>query len=65
MPKQIITSSSAATTGFTPGGVSLAARAGDRFGNMLFVSGNASLDPVTCAPESFKKQLQDGLRELG
>ncbi len=47
MPKQIITSSSAPTTGFTPGGsVSPLAQA-IRFGNMLFVSGTGSLDPVT------------------
>ncbi len=49
MPKQIITSSSAPTTGFTPGkAVSPLAQA-IRFGNMLFVSGQGSLDPVTGA----------------
>jgi 2-iminobutanoate/2-iminopropanoate deaminase len=47
MPKQIITSSSAPTTGFTPGkAVSPLAQA-IRFGNMLFVSGQGSLDPVS------------------
>ena len=47
MPKQIITSSKAPTTGFTPGqAVSPLAQA-IRFGNMLFVSGTGSLDPVT------------------
>jgi 2-iminobutanoate/2-iminopropanoate deaminase len=47
MPKQIITSSSAPTTGFTPGQpVSPLAQA-IRFGNMLFVSGQGSLDPAT------------------
>lgn len=47
MPKQIITSSSAPTTGFTPGaGVSPLAQA-IRFGNTLFVSGQGSLDPTT------------------
>src|SRR5262245_41698327 len=47
MPKQIINSSSAPTTGFTPGGsVSPLAQA-IRFGNMLFVSGQGSLDPAT------------------
>jgi 2-iminobutanoate/2-iminopropanoate deaminase len=46
MPKQIITSSSAPTTGFTPGQpVSPLAQA-IRFGNMLFVSGQGSLDPA-------------------
>jgi 2-iminobutanoate/2-iminopropanoate deaminase len=49
MPKQIITSSSAPTTGFTPGqSVSPLAQA-IRFGNMLFVSGQGSLDPHTGA----------------
>ena len=47
MPKQIITSSSAPTTGFTPGqAVSPLAQA-IRFGNMLFVSGQGSVDPAT------------------
>ena len=47
MPKQIITSSKAPTTGFTPGqSVSPLAQA-IRFGNMLFVSGQGSLDPAT------------------
>jgi hypothetical protein len=47
MPKQIITSSSAPTTGFTPGqSVSPLAQA-IRFGNMLFVSGQGALDPAT------------------
>lgn len=49
MPKQIITSSKAPTTGFTPGqSVSPLAQA-IRFANMLFVSGQGSLDPVTGA----------------
>ena len=49
MPKQIIASSSAPTTGFTPGkAVSPLAQA-IRFGNMLFVSGQGSLDPATGA----------------
>ena len=49
MPKEIITTSSAPTTGFTPGqAVSPLAQA-IRFGNMLFVSGQGSLDPTTGA----------------
>jgi 2-iminobutanoate/2-iminopropanoate deaminase len=49
VPKQIITSPKAPTTGFTPGGsVSPLAQA-IRFGNMLFVSGQGSLDPATGA----------------
>jgi 2-iminobutanoate/2-iminopropanoate deaminase len=47
MPKQIITSPKAPTTGFTPGrSISPLAQA-IRFGNMLFVSGQGSLDPAT------------------
>ncbi|MBX9828863.1 MAG: RidA family protein [Xanthobacteraceae bacterium] len=47
MPKQIVTSSSAPTSGFTPGqAVSPLAQA-IRFGNMLFVSGLGSVDPGT------------------
>jgi 2-iminobutanoate/2-iminopropanoate deaminase len=47
MPKQIITSSSAPTTGFTPGQVVSPLAQAIRFGNMLFVSGQGSLDPAT------------------
>ena len=48
MPKQVITSSKAPTTGFTPGqAVSPLAQA-IRYGNMLFLSGQGSLDPSTC-----------------
>ena len=47
MPKQIITSSSAPIVGITPGqDVSPLAQA-VRFGNMLFVSGQGAVDPVT------------------
>ena len=47
MPKQVITSSKAPTTGFTPGqAVSPLAQA-IRYGNMLFLSGQGSLDPST------------------
>jgi len=47
MPKQIITSSSAPTTGFTPGATVSPLAQAIRFGNMLFVSGQGSLDPIT------------------
>ena len=47
MPKQVITSANAPTTGFTPGqSVSPLAQA-IRHGNMLFLSGQGSLDPST------------------
>ena len=49
MPKQIITSSKAPTTGFTPGGSISPLAQAIRFGNMLFVSGQGSLDPATGA----------------
>jgi 2-iminobutanoate/2-iminopropanoate deaminase len=47
MPKQIITSSSAPTTGFTPGQSVSALAQAIRFGNMPFVSGQGALDPAT------------------
>jgi 2-iminobutanoate/2-iminopropanoate deaminase len=47
MPKQIISLSSAPTVGITPGqSISPFAQA-IRFGNMLFVSGQGSVDPAT------------------
>jgi 2-iminobutanoate/2-iminopropanoate deaminase len=47
MPKQIISLASAPTVGITPGhSVSPLAQA-VRFGNMLFVSGQGSVDPAT------------------
>ncbi len=49
MPKQLITSSSAPTTGFTPGTTVSPLAQAIRFGNMLFVSGQGSLDPATGA----------------
>lgn len=49
MPKQIITSPSAPTTGFTPGQNVSPLTQAIRFGNMLFVSGQGSLDPATGA----------------
>lgn len=47
MPKEIVSLSSAPTVGITPGqSISPLAQA-IRFGNMLFVSGQGSVDPVT------------------
>ena len=45
MPKQLVSTSSAPTTGFTPGGAVSPLAQAIRFGNMLFVSGTGSLDP--------------------
>lgn len=47
MPKQIVTSSTAPTTGFTDQSTPSPLAQGIRFGNMLFVSGQGPLDPET------------------
>ena len=47
MPKQIITSATAPTTGFTNAATPSPLAQGIRFGNMLFVSGQGPLDPVS------------------
>jgi 2-iminobutanoate/2-iminopropanoate deaminase len=47
MPKQIVTSSTAPTTGFTDKTKPSPLAQGIRFGNMLFVSGQGPLDPQT------------------
>jgi 2-iminobutanoate/2-iminopropanoate deaminase len=47
MPKQIITSPNAPTTGFTDKAKAPPIAQAIRFGNMLFVSGQGPLDPAT------------------
>jgi len=47
MPKQIVASATAPTTGFTSRAVASPLAQGIRFGNMLFVSGQGPLDPQT------------------
>jgi 2-iminobutanoate/2-iminopropanoate deaminase len=47
MPKQIVTSATAPTTGFTNKATPSPLAQGIRFGNMLFVSGQGPLDPQT------------------
>ena len=47
MPKQIVTSSSAPTTGFTDRSAPSPLAQAIRFGDMLFVSGQGPLDPAT------------------
>jgi 2-iminobutanoate/2-iminopropanoate deaminase len=47
MPKQIVTSATAPTTGFTNAQTPSPLAQGIRFGNMLFVSGQGPLDPAT------------------
>jgi 2-iminobutanoate/2-iminopropanoate deaminase len=66
MPKQIITSPNAPTTGFTPGKpVSPLAQA-IRFGNMLFLSGQGPLDPTTgqVIPGDIETQTRQTLDNL-
>ena len=47
MPKQIVTSPTAPTTGFTNQSTPAPIAQAIRFGNMLFVSGQGPLDPAT------------------
>ena len=47
MPKQIISLSSAPTVGITPGQTVSPLAQAIRFGNMLFVSGQGSVDPAS------------------
>lgn len=47
MPKQVITSSTAPTTGFTNAAVPSPLAQAIRAGNMLFISGQGPLDPET------------------
>ncbi|MBI05081.1 MAG: hypothetical protein CMI96_04615 [Pelagibacteraceae bacterium] len=66
MPKQVITSATAPTTGFTPGqSVSPLAQA-IRYGNMLFLSGQGSLDPSTgeVVPGDIEAQTRQTLDNL-
>ena len=66
MPKQVITSANAPTTGFTPGqSVSPLAQA-IRHGNMLFLSGQGSLDPSTgeVVPGDIETQTRQTLDNL-
>lgn len=66
MPKQVITSAKAPTTGFTPGQpVSPLAQA-IRYGNMLFLSGQGSLDQSTgeVVPGDIEAQTRQTLDNL-
>ena len=47
MPKQIVTSASAPTSGATPGQAESPLAQAVRFGDMLFVSGVGAVDPAT------------------
>ena len=61
MPKQIVTSATAPTTGFTNAATPSPLAQGIRFGNMLFVSGQGPLDPQT--REVVSADIQDQTRQ--
>ena len=58
MPKQIVTSATAPTTGFTDRKTASPLAQGIRWGNMLFVSGQGPLDPETKQVVSDDIQVQ-------
>jgi 2-iminobutanoate/2-iminopropanoate deaminase len=66
MPKQIVTSPGAPTTGFTDKSTPSPLAQAIRFGNMLFVSGQGPLDPTTreVVSADIKEQTRQTLRNL-
>ena len=66
MPKQIITSASSPTTGFTDKATPSPLAQGIRFGNMLFVSGQGPLDPQTreVVSDDIQEQTRQTLTNL-
>lgn len=66
MPKQLITSAAAPTTGFTDATKAAPIAQAIRFGNMLFVSGQGPLDPVTktVVPGDIEAQTRQTLTNL-
>lgn len=66
MPKQIITSGAAPTTGFTERSKPPPIVQAIRFGNMLFVSGQGPLDPQTktVVPGGIEEQTRQTLTNL-
>ena len=66
MPKQIITSATAPTTGFTDNATPSPLAQGIRFGNMMFVSGQGPLDPETkiVVSEDIQEQTRQTLINL-
>ena len=61
MPKQIVTSATAPTTGFTNMQTPSPLAQGIRYGNMLFVSGQGPLDPKT--REVISTDIQEQTRQ--
>lgn len=66
MPKQIVTSATAPTTGFTDKSTPSPLAQGIRWGDMLFVSGQGPLDPATREVVSgdIQEQTRQTLRNL-
>lgn len=66
MPKQIVTSPGAPTTGFTDGNAPSPIAQAIRHGNMLFVSGQGPLDPTTkeVVSPDIKEQTRQTLSNL-
>lgn len=61
MPKQIVTSATSPTTGFTDKSTPSPLAQGIRFGNMLFVSGQGPLNPET--KEVVSTDIQEQTRQ--
>lgn len=66
MPKQIVTSATAPTTGFTNKATPSPLAQGIRYGNMLFVSGQGPLNPETreVVSEDIQAQTRQTLTNL-
>ena len=66
MPKQIISSSTSPTTGFTDKATPSPLAQGIRWGNMMFLSGQAALDPETreVVSKDIEEQTAQTLRNL-
>ena len=66
MPKQIVTSGTTPTTGFTDKSTPSPLAQGIRWGNMLFLSGQAALDPESreVVSDDIQEQTRQTLRNL-
>ncbi|MEX2453694.1 MAG: RidA family protein [Rhodospirillaceae bacterium] len=66
MPKQIVTSATSPTTGFTDKATPSPLAQGIRFGNMMFVSGQGPLTPETreVVSEDIQEQTRQTLTNL-
>ena len=66
MPKQIITSATTPTTGFTDKATPSPLAQGIRWGNMLFLSGQAALDPESrqVVSDDIQEQTRQTLKNL-